>query len=238
MIDPKKREKKRERGGACQNECDAGGTSRLRSKNHVVYSSRVAPLLVRLLLLLLLLLLFVILLPRTLPSRSRLLQVVSSRPWNTWRTRTVLSLCNVQQDALGRRCSSPWSFRVSPTSTTTICHFTSCHQPLSLSLSLSSVTSVFSSTSNGKMVGSINEIICMPCVEKNHLGARRNLLDRRAERVLFLSNCTHYFRLTLALAMRLLTLNVTGRRSGLFTKGTRATVDNARKWLSDNKKGN
>lgn len=84
--------------GACQNECDAGGTSRLPSKNHVAYSSRVAPLLVCAF--------FSLSLyssSLSFPSSSP-----ASRPLYTWRT-TVLYVA--LQDAFSRS-SSPYPFSI------------------------------------------------------------------------------------------------------------------------------
>lgn len=84
--------------GACQNECDADGTSRLPSKNHVAYSSRVAPLLV------------CTFFSPSLYSSSLpfLFSPSASRPWYTWRT-TVLYVA--LQDAFSRS-SSPYPFSI------------------------------------------------------------------------------------------------------------------------------
>lgn len=84
--------------GACQNECDAGGTSRLPSKNYVAYSSRVAPLLV-----------CAFFSPSLYSSSlSPLASPPASRPWHTWRT-TVLYVA--LQDAFSRS-SSPYPFSI------------------------------------------------------------------------------------------------------------------------------
>lgn len=84
--------------GACQNECDAGGTSRLPSKNYVAYFSRVAPLLV-----------CAFFSPSLyFSSLSFLSSPPASRPWYTWRT-TVLYVA--LQDAFSRS-SSPYPFSI------------------------------------------------------------------------------------------------------------------------------
>lgn len=83
--------------GACQNECDADGTSRLPSKNHVAYSSRVAPLLV-----------CAFFSPSLYSSSLPFLSSPpASRPWYTWRT-TVLYVA--LQGAFSR--SSPYPFSI------------------------------------------------------------------------------------------------------------------------------
>lgn len=86
--------------GACQNECDAGGTSRLASKNHVAYYSRVAPLLVCASPSLY----SSCSLPRPSPPCLRVPAVVAY----TWRT-TVLYVA--LQDAFSRS-SSPYPFSI------------------------------------------------------------------------------------------------------------------------------